>query len=81
MIIMIEDTPLANITAIRQEAVIGVAVVGAAIIQGVDTSTTNLIINPITMVQEVDMTTEIKDTKRKKSFPTIWITYHLKMIH
>ena len=71
MIIMSEDTPLATTTAIRQEAIIRVAVVGADIIQEVVTSITSHIISPVTMDQEVDMKIGVKDIKRKKSFLTI----------
>ena len=64
---MIEDTPLANITAIRQEAIIRVAVVGVDIIQGVvATSITNPIIIHITTGQEEDMMIEIKEDLSKR---------------
>ena len=71
MIIMNEDTSLATTTAIRQEAIIRVAVVGADIIQGVVTSITSPIISPVTMDQEEDMKIGVKDIRRKKSFQTI----------
>lgn len=73
-IIMIEDTPLAATTAIRQEAIIRVAVVGADIIQGVvATSTTNPILSPIKEDLKEDMRIEMKeeDLSRKTSFQTI----------
>ena len=49
--IMIEVTSLATTTAIRQEAIIRVAVVGADIVAGATTSNANPIISPITMDQ------------------------------
>jgi hypothetical protein len=74
MITMIEDTPLANTTAIRREAIIRVAVVGVDIIQGegVNTSITNpgVVISPVTMDQEEDFKIGVKDL-RKTSFQTI----------
>ena len=59
MTTMIEVTSLAITTAIRQEAITRVAVVGADIIQGVATSITNPIISPITMDQEEGMMIEV----------------------
>ena len=66
MIIMIEDTSLATTTAIHPEVIIRVAVVGADIIQEVDTSITNLTISLITMAQEEDMMIETREVIRKK---------------
>ena len=66
MIIMIEDTSLATTTAIHPEVIIRVAVVGADIIQEVDTSITNLIISLITMGLEEDMMIETREVIRKK---------------
>ena len=63
---MIEVTSLAITTAIRQEAITRVAVVGADIIQEVDTSITNLTISLITMAQEEDMMIETREVIRKK---------------
>ena len=72
MTIMTEDTSLVTTTAIRREAIIRVAVVGADIIQEVDTSITNPIISPITMDQEEDMMIETKeDIKKRRNSQTI----------
>ena len=70
MTTMTEVTSLAITTAIRQEAITRVAVVGADTIQGVATSITNPIISPITMDQEEGMKTEVVVTQalRRISF-------------